>query len=126
MSETTPLRVLLVDDNDLAAELLAEFVGIVGHQVHVAGTATEGLALATEHAPQVAIVDIILPDMDGYQLAKRLRAQFGANLLILALSGLPRNADHADDAVFDGWLEKPVDLAALESRLQQAAAERAS
>lgn len=121
MSEPSPIQVLIVDDNDLASELLSEFVGLLGHNVNVAGTGEQALARCADNPPQVVIVDIILPDIDGYELATRLREQMGEQPKIVALSGLPKSMQRGKNDVFDAWLEKPVDLAVLEGMLAEAA-----
>ena len=64
-------RVLLVDDNQDGVELLAEALALQGHQVHVAFEAEQGLLLAEQHRPQLALLDIGLPGMDGHALAAR-------------------------------------------------------
>jgi CheY-like chemotaxis protein len=67
-------RVLIVDDNDDGAESLALVVRSWGHDVAVAKDATEALALAAEFSPETALLDIGLPGMNGYELARHLRA----------------------------------------------------
>ncbi len=120
MNAPSPMRVLIVDDNDLASELLSEFVGILGHEVSVAGDGAQALAKAAQEQPDVIIVDIILPDIDGYELATRLRAQLGEKPMIMALSGLPKSMQRQQTDIFDSWLEKPVDLNVLEAILADA------
>ena len=121
MSESPSLQVLIIDDNDLASELLSEFVSLLGYRVSVAGTGAQALASCAEQPPHVIIVDIILPDIDGYELATRLRAQMGDGPTILALSGLPKSMQRQASDMFDAWLEKPVDLTVLEKMLADAA-----
>ncbi|OZI37819.1 hypothetical protein CAL29_05430 [Bordetella genomosp. 10] len=113
------LHVLIVDDNDMASELLSEFVGLLGHDAKTAATGAEALALCAEARPDVIITDIMLPDHDGYELAARFRAQLGAGVHIIALSGLPKNNQRPEAVAFDHWLEKPVDLTTLENLLAQ-------
>ncbi len=108
------LQILIVDDNDMASELLSEFVGLLGHEARTSATGAGAVALCREYRPQVVITDIVLPDFDGYELAQRLRTQFGDDVRIIALSGLPRNNQRPETASFDHWLEKPVDLSTLE------------
>ncbi|WP_251863622.1 response regulator [Achromobacter sp. Marseille-Q4962] len=113
METEPPMRVLLVDDNEVSAELLAEFLGLSGVQARWAGTAAQALETVGDFAPHAVVADILLPDMDGYELARRLREN-GAPLRIYALSGLSRQ-ERRDEAagLFDGWLEKPADPDAL-------------
>jgi len=113
------LQILIVDDNEMATELLSEFIGLLGHDARTAATGAAAIAACAERAPQVVITDIVLPDLDGYALAGQLRATLGGNTRIIALSGLPMNPQRVEAGAFDAWLEKPVDLATLESLLVQ-------
>jgi CheY-like chemotaxis protein len=118
---TGTLKVLIVDDNDMASELLSEFVSLLGHEVSTSATGADGLAACMAQRPRVVITDIVLPDFDGYELARRIRGELGHGVRLIALSGLPRNSDRPETAHFDAWLEKPVDLAALEQMLAEQA-----
>jgi CheY-like chemotaxis protein len=111
------LQVLIVDDNELASELLSEFVELLGHDVKTSPTGTSALEHCAQHRPDVVITDIVLPDVDGYELAARLRSTLGESIRIIALSGLPRNPQRPEADAFDVWLEKPVDLSTLETLL---------
>ncbi|MFC0253295.1 hybrid sensor histidine kinase/response regulator [Massilia consociata] len=108
------LDVLLVDDNGDAAAATAELLRHMGHTVRVAGTATEAIAQAGVRAPDVAILDIGLPDMDGYALAARLR-EGQPGLRLVALTGYGQQADVAQalGAGFDLHLTKPATLEEL-------------
>ncbi|WMD20655.1 response regulator [Achromobacter seleniivolatilans] len=120
MNDARSIRVLLVDDNEIGSELLAEFLALSGVETRCAATGKEALQLADSFFPEAVLVDILLPDMDGYQLANLLRAR-PAPPRIYALSGLARH-DRRDDAggVFNGWIEKPADPDALLAILRQA------
>lgn len=113
------LQVLIVDDNELASELLSEFVELLGHEVSTSANGTDAVAACEAYRPQVIITDIVLPDFDGYELAARLRKTLGSGTRIIALSGLPKNMQRPEVAAFDDWLEKPVDLSALENLLAE-------
>ncbi|WP_144638372.1 response regulator [Bordetella genomosp. 13] len=103
-------RVLLVDDNAMASELLADFLSLSGIDVRRAGSGAEALVQSADFQPHAVIVDIVLPDTDGYVLAGRLRAQHADQpLRLIALSGLPRDPQRSDANVFDSWVEKPAD-----------------
>jgi CheY-like chemotaxis protein len=113
-----PLRVLVVDDNLDAAEMLAEWLGAVGHGVRVAADGPSALELAAEFKPEVALLDIGLPVMDGYEVARRLRdLPGGAAMRLIALTGYGQESDHERSrrAGFEDHLVKPVDLDAITS-----------
>lgn len=120
MDEVRAVRVLLVDDNEMGSELLAEFLTLSGLETCCAATGEAALELADSFDPQAVLVDILLPDMDGYELATKLRARHSP-ARIYALSGLARQdrRDNAED-MFNGWIEKPADPDALLAMLRQA------
>jgi signal transduction histidine kinase/ActR/RegA family two-component response regulator len=106
-------RVLLVDDNEDAAAGTAQILRQLGHTVHVAYSAAQALAAARAEVPEVAILDIGLPDMDGYALAAAMRAETGSTALrLVALTGYGQQADveRAVQAGFDLHLTKPASL----------------
>jgi len=104
-------RILLVDDNADAAELLMELLRGVGHEVAVAHDGPQALVEAARFDPEIAILDIGLPVMDGYELARRLIATIGRPPFMIALTGYGQEKDrqHARDAGFDEHIVKPVD-----------------
>lgn len=110
--EIADKRVLVVEDDEDSALLLAETLGESGYIVEVAHDGTSALAKAVEFKPQVAVLDVGLPDMDGYQLAGRMRAltQLPANLRLIALTGYGGDEERqrSREAGFDVHLVKPV------------------
>jgi CheY-like chemotaxis protein len=115
-AESRPLSILIVDDNADAADMLSMYLGSVGHRLHVAYEGHRGLALAQEAVPDVLLLDIGLPDIDGYQLAQRIRAlPQTAHATLIALTGYGQESDRERSiaAGFDHHLTKPVDVAAL-------------
>ena len=113
-------RVLVVDDNLDAADSTAMLVRALGHQVKLAYDAALALDIAARFKPDVVLLDIGLPDLDGYQLAPRLRALDGlAQVFLVAISGYGRQEDRAASraAGIDRHLVKPVGTAALEEIL---------
>jgi CheY-like chemotaxis protein len=104
-------RILIVDDNADAAELLGMLLRANGHSVLLAHDPLEALRAAEAFQPQVALLDIGLPVMDGYELAAQLRKTAAACRLI-ALTGYGQDADRrrSEASGFDGHLVKPVDL----------------
>jgi CheY-like chemotaxis protein len=105
-------RILVVDDNLDAAESLALLLRLKGHDVRHAHEAGEALEIAREFQPEVGLLDIGLPGMDGYDLATLLRRQAsGRDILLIAITGYGQDEDRrkALDAGFDEHLTKPVD-----------------
>ena len=105
-------RVLVVDDNRDAAESIAIVLKLAGHDVHTAGDGTEALGLATIHLPEVVVLDLGLPGIDGYEVAERLRELPGlrhAMLIALTGYGSERDRERAHAAGFDLHLVKPAD-----------------
>jgi PAS domain S-box-containing protein len=110
--------VLVVDDNVDALELLAEALRMVGHEIHTAHDAASALRLARSVRPDVALLDIGLPVMDGYELARKLRAMPGLeNIKLAALTGYGQLSDkqRARDAGFEEHLVKPISIATLQT-----------
>jgi signal transduction histidine kinase/CheY-like chemotaxis protein len=115
-----PVRLLIVEDNDDAAQMLADVLESQGHRVHVASDARSGLILAQRLVPDVILCDIGLPDMDGYALANMIRKEPAlAHTRLIALSGYAQHRDRAraEQVGFDAHLMKPVDLQELERAL---------
>jgi CheY-like chemotaxis protein len=116
---------MVVDDNADAAEMLAALLEAQGHAVGVAYDGRGALELARRERPDVLLLDIGLPDMDGYELARRLRAQpETAQSTLVALTGYGQQQDRneAREAGFNHYLVKPADLNAVNDVLAQAAA----
>lgn len=106
-------KVLVVDDNADSADSLAAVLRLSGHEVQVAGDGQRALELAASMRPDTVLLDIGLPHMDGYEVARRLRALPGlAEVQLIALTGYAQDADRraASDAGFEQHLTKPVDL----------------
>ncbi len=123
----SPLCILIADDNRDAADSLALLLALERHEVHVATDGTSALALAAQVRPQVALLDIGMPGLDGHEVARRLRLEpGGAELLILALTGWGQQDDQrkALAAGFDHHYTKPVDPDVLIARMNAWNAER--
>ena len=115
------LRVMVVDDNVDAAESLAMMLELDGHSVIRAHSARAAIASARTERPKAMLLDIGLPDIDGYELARRLRALpevDGALLIAVTGYGQADDRGRARDAGFDHYLVKPVEFEALRSVLQ--------
>jgi PAS domain S-box-containing protein len=120
IQEAAPLRILVVDDNEDAASMIAMLLDTLGHQVTVEHSSRKALERARQATPQVCILDIGLPEMDGFELAKRLRAQpETANALLIAVTGYGQDQDRKQTraAGFDHHLVKPVDINQLSALL---------
>jgi PAS domain S-box-containing protein len=119
-------RVLVVDDSRDAAETLAELVRLLGHDVEVAYDGPAALRRAGEYHPDLVLCDIGLPGMDGYEVARELRAAHGRDLRLVALSGYaqPEDVAMAMAAGFDAHVPKPADPQRLEQLLANPAADR--
>ena len=110
-------RILIVDDNRDAAETLAVLLQLQGHEVHIAYTAREVVQRAHEVRPSIILLDIGLPELNGYEIARRLRADPTLeSVRLVAVTGYGQNEDRerARQAGFDAHVVKPVDLARLE------------
>jgi len=105
-------RVLIVEDNSDGRETLRELLELMGHDVEVAADGAEGLQKGLADPPEVALVDIGLPLLDGYQVAERLREALGPDVVLVAYTAYDQPEDRlrAYRAGFDAHLAKPVDL----------------
>ncbi len=103
------MNVVVVDDSEDNADMFAELLRIDGHSVRTAGSAAEALALLGQEVPDIAFLDIGLPDQDGYQLAAAIRERFGAGLHLVALTGFSgaESRDRAKQAGFNAFVVKP-------------------
>ena len=106
--------ILIIEDHDDAREALRALLELEGHEVEAAASGPRGVELASARRPDIALVDIGLPEVDGYEVARRLRALTGRPYLIaLTGYGQPDDIKRARDAGFDAHLLKPVDPDAL-------------
>ncbi|HET9594225.1 MAG TPA: ATP-binding protein [Anaeromyxobacteraceae bacterium] len=113
-------RVLIIEDNVDAADTLRDVLELAGHEVAVAYDGPQGVAAARRLRPEVVLCDIGLPGMDGFEVARALRADGALDgTVLVALSGyaLPRDVERAAEAGFDHHVAKPPSLAALEAIL---------
>lgn len=108
------MRMLVVDDSTDTVELYGEYFALLGHEVHLAKTAYDALNLASIHEYDAVVLDIMLPDIDGYSLACRIRrlSALRNRAALIAISGTPFDRNHplAKEADFDAYLLKPVHL----------------
>ncbi|HEY9065763.1 MAG TPA: response regulator [Burkholderiaceae bacterium] len=118
---TAAARVLIVDDNRDAAHSIATLIALSGHEIRTAADGVQAVEVAAEFAPEVVLLDIGLPLLDGYAVAKRLRELPATrDALILALTGYGQKEDrlHAEAAGFDRHFVKPADPTAVLSCIE--------
>ena len=114
-----PRRILIVDDNEDAADMLALLLTSEGHKVDVVYRATDAIDRVAQQHPDVVLLDIGMPHMDGYAVVRALRAHHGIALRVIALTGYgrPEDRERTRAAGFDAHLVKPVDVQTLRSLL---------
>lgn len=115
-----PRRVLIVDDNEDSANSLAMILKLGGHETASVYSSADALEQAATFKPDVVLLDIGLPGMDGYEVARRMRELPGLrDIRLVAVTGYGRSDDRlrARDAGFDDHLTKPVEFAVLERTL---------
>jgi len=106
-------RVVVVDDNRDAAEMLSFALAAAGHEVKTAFDGPSALEVVTEHRPALVFLDIGLPVMDGYEVARRIRSTSeGRAIMLVAMTGYGQDSDKqlAAEAGFDRHFVKPVTL----------------
>ncbi|HEY1552122.1 MAG TPA: ATP-binding protein [Kofleriaceae bacterium] len=115
-------RILIVDDNSDAAELLADALGAMGHTTKVAFDGPSGLDAAAGFEPDIAFLDIGLPAMDGYELARKMRTELAfPHLRLVALTGYGQDTDRrrSAEAGFDHHMVKPISLQAVATTIKR-------
>jgi CheY-like chemotaxis protein len=124
LAQSQPRRILVVDDNADSAHSLSLLLSFEGHETQTAYTAADALQLIESFQPDVVLLDIGLPKMDGYEVARCVRKLTrGNSIRLIAVTGYGQPNDRARtrDAGFDAHLVKPIDLAALERALLERA-----
>ncbi len=114
-------RILVADDNIDAAQSLAQVLRNAGHEASIARDGEEALALAHDLRPDVMVLDIAMPRLDGHELARRIRTEpWGETVLLIAASGWGQaeNKQRSQDAGFDHHLVKPIELKTLDRLLR--------
>jgi CheY-like chemotaxis protein len=120
VSSVAKLRILLVDDNPDVTESLALLLQMQGHEVDTADCGLKGMEKAQTFRPQVVLLDIGLPDISGYEVAKRLRElpeTRQAFLVAISGYGQPEDLEQSKSAGFDHHLLKPIDHSNLSALL---------
>lgn len=123
-SETScSLRILLIDDNGNFAKILCSILNLLGHEAITASDGMEALRKAKEFSPQVIFCDIGLPEMNGFEIAKRIRSEDPMkDIYLIALTGYAREQDIvlAKESGFNQFLSKPIDISTIENILNSA------
>jgi CheY-like chemotaxis protein len=113
---TTARRILVVDDNRLSADSLARLLQLTGNETHTAYDGLEAVQAATTLKPDVVLLDIGLPKLNGYEAARKIREEpWGKKMVLVALTGWGQDEDRqkSREAGFNGHMVKPIDHAEL-------------
>lgn len=102
------MKVLVIDDDPSMTELLALLLRPITLEVITANTAPDGIMMAKNEAPDVVVLDLMMPDMDGYQVCSAIRTNSAVPILILSALDMPGMVSKALDAGADDYLIKPV------------------
>lgn len=118
-SKAGPLHILIVDDNEAAAQGLGKLLSFRGHEIELAYDGSQALASVERFLPDIVVLDIGLPGMDGYEVAEQLRTRYGSQIVLIALTGYGQDEDRrkAEQAGFNYHLTKPVGLSEIEAIL---------
>ncbi|HEX6095517.1 MAG TPA: ATP-binding protein [Thermoanaerobaculia bacterium] len=116
-----PRRIVVVEDNQDVRDLLRLKLRRLGHEVHAVGDGIAGLQTIVDRRPDLALVDIGLPGLDGYEVAARVRESIGRGVMLVAVSGFgqPEDKRKAMDAGFDEHITKPADVSDIENLLSR-------
>ena len=112
------MRILLIDDNPQIRMVVLRVLAALGHEAEEAESGPEGLARLESEAFDLALIDIEMPDMDGFAVARAAKSKTKAQLYALSAHPFDRNREELDAAGFSGSVEKPVSAAALVALLQ--------
>jgi two-component system cell cycle response regulator DivK len=114
--------VLVVDDNDRNRKLAIDVLSAAGFRTFGSATAAQGIALAREHVPDVILMDLQLPDMDGVDATRMLSSHERTALIpVVAISASPLEGreDWLEEVGFAGWLEKPINVSTFPERVRR-------
>jgi DNA-binding response OmpR family regulator len=117
-------RILVVDDMHDSADSLALLLQAQGHDVHVAYEGEQAILMAQQFRPDVALVDLGMPKVDGYEVCRRIRAhEWGARMFLIAQTGWGQEVDRrrTQAAGFDQHMVKPLDMDVLDAHLRRIA-----
>lgn len=113
--EDDPVRLVVVDDSPDSAQTMAVLLRLNGYHVRTAGNGTEALAMVEEAQPHCVIFDVVMPGLDGNELCSRLRARYGDDIVLIAVSGATPSDERVRQsfALADHYFSKPVTVEML-------------
>lgn len=117
----TPRRILVVEDNPLNLKLVRDVLQVAGYHVIEAQSGEEGLRIAAEDPPDLVLMDLQLPGIDGTETLRRLRqGTLGADVPVVAVTAfaMAEDRERASQAGFDGYVEKPISVRALPDQIE--------
>jgi PAS domain S-box-containing protein len=126
-SPTAKYRILIVDDNRLSSESTATALGLMGHELAIASDGMEGIERAQAFRPDVILLDIGLPELSGFETARRIREQpWGKNIFLIAVTGYGQEEDRRRslEAGFNCHLVKPLRFSELKHKLSEIALDK--
>ena len=115
-------RILVIDDDQAIAELVKINLELLGHQVTTANDGIKGLALAQQNRPDLVVLDVMMPDLDGFEVTRRLRSDpvtAGVPIFILSATADPNAEKQCLAAGATGFIRKPVLLRELADRIKK-------
>ena len=113
------MRILIAEDHPDIGYLMTKLVVIAGHEASLASDGFEAIRLAAEVSPDLVLLDINMPGIDGYETARRLRERFDNRFPIYAVTANPINLPLAEESGFDGIFSKPFDRNKLTTLIEQ-------
>lgn len=121
----TPPRILVVEDNPLNLRLVRDVLQFAGYEVVAATSGEEGLSVAEADPPDLVLMDLQLPGIDGYETLRRLR-NVGLELKVVAVTAfaMAEDQERVAQAGFDGYLPKPISVRALPGQIEAFLTER--
>jgi CheY-like chemotaxis protein len=121
VGDRTKVRVVLIEDQPDACDMAKSLLEMRGHEVIVAMSGSAGISAILQHQPDVALVDIGLPDIDGYAVVREVQERLGRSIPLIALTGLgqPEDIKRSHEAGFTRHLTKPFDVENLEQVIRE-------
>ena len=121
----SPCRVLVVEDHADTRKVVAMLLARQGYEVRTAGSVAEAMEASAREWPEVVLADLVLPDGDGVELVKKLRARGRVRCVALTGLGMPADVKRSREAGFDAHLTKPVSFERLDAALREVCGEAA-